>query len=181
MINTLFVTTEVVEPTLLLSFSTHKHMSVASCTSLSNFFEEKCPQSHPQYLSGLLRTLFLTTFLEIAVYNEHISRTCLHSTNPRVLSNLTTSPGLAAYFCQGSHGFLLQISLRWCDNRYAERINHNWRYTTPAQVVKSHSTTILFRLHSPGQSYRYNPLSLKNDQYQKQYPCKNKRKSCKHL
>ena len=42
-------------------------MSVASLTILSNFFEEQCPQSHPQYLSGLSRALFLTTFLEIAV------------------------------------------------------------------------------------------------------------------
>ena len=35
---------------------------------LSNFFKEQCPQSHPQYLSGLSRALFPTTFLEIAVY-----------------------------------------------------------------------------------------------------------------
>ena len=42
-------------------------MSVASRTILSNFFEEQCPQSHPQYLSGLSRALFPTTFLEIAV------------------------------------------------------------------------------------------------------------------
>ena len=68
MINTLFVTTEAVELLLLLSFSTRKHMSVASCTILSNFFEEQCPQSHPQYLSRLSRALFPTTFLEIAVY-----------------------------------------------------------------------------------------------------------------
>ena len=40
-------------------------MSVASRTILSNFFEEQCPQSHPQYLSGLSRALFPTTFLEI--------------------------------------------------------------------------------------------------------------------
>ena len=43
-------------------------MSVASRTILSNFFEEQCPQSHPQYLSGSLRALFPTSFLEIAVY-----------------------------------------------------------------------------------------------------------------
>ena len=47
-------------------------MSVASRTILSNFFEEKCPQSHPQYLSGLSRALFPTTFLEIAVYNNGV-------------------------------------------------------------------------------------------------------------
>ena len=45
-------------------------MSVASRTILLNFFEEQCPQSHPQYLSGLSRALFPTTFLEIAVYRD---------------------------------------------------------------------------------------------------------------
>ena len=30
--------------------------------------EEQWAQNHPQYLSGLLRVLFLTTFLEIAVH-----------------------------------------------------------------------------------------------------------------
>ena len=35
---------------------------------LSNFFEKKETQNHPQCLSGLSRALFPTTFLEIAVY-----------------------------------------------------------------------------------------------------------------
>ena len=35
---------------------------------LSNFFEKQWTQNHPQYLSGLSRALFPTTFLEIAVY-----------------------------------------------------------------------------------------------------------------
>ena len=35
---------------------------------LSNFFEKKRTQNHPQCLSGLSRALFQTTFLEIAVY-----------------------------------------------------------------------------------------------------------------
>ena len=30
--------------------------------------EEQLAQNHPQYVSGLLRVLFLTTFLEIAVH-----------------------------------------------------------------------------------------------------------------
>ena len=51
----------------LLSFNTRKHTSTASCAILSNFFEEQRPQNHPQYLSGLSRALFPTTFLEIAV------------------------------------------------------------------------------------------------------------------
>ena len=38
---------------------------------LSNFSEEQCTQNHPQYLSGLARTLFPTTMLEIAVYDGH--------------------------------------------------------------------------------------------------------------
>ena len=42
-------------------------MSEASRTILSNFLEEQCPQSHPQYLSELSRALFSTTFLKIAV------------------------------------------------------------------------------------------------------------------
>ena len=50
-------------------------LAIANITSqtsraiLSNFFEEQCrAQNHPQYLSGLSRALFPTTFLEIAVY-----------------------------------------------------------------------------------------------------------------
>ena len=43
-------------------------MSVASRTIFSNFFEEQSTQNHPQYLSGLSRALFPTTFLEIALY-----------------------------------------------------------------------------------------------------------------
>ena len=39
---------------------------------LSNFFEKKRTRNHPQCLSGLLRALFPTTFLEIAVYTRPI-------------------------------------------------------------------------------------------------------------
>ena len=43
----------------------------------SNFFEERRTQNHPQYLSGLSRALFSTTFLEIGVYelNVRVERT----------------------------------------------------------------------------------------------------------
>ena len=41
---------------------------MASGAILANFFEEQWSQNHPQYLSGLLRAVFPTTFLEIAVY-----------------------------------------------------------------------------------------------------------------
>ena len=68
MINTLFPTLQLSNLFLLLSFSTRKHKSMASHAILSNFFEEQWNQNCPQYLSGLSRALFLTTFLEIAVY-----------------------------------------------------------------------------------------------------------------
>ena len=43
---------------------------MASRAILSNFFEEQWTQNHPQYLSGLSRALFPTTFLEKAVYKK---------------------------------------------------------------------------------------------------------------
>ena len=43
-------------------------MSVASRAIFSNFFGEQGRQNHPQYLSGLSRAIFPTTFLETAVY-----------------------------------------------------------------------------------------------------------------
>ena len=62
---------------LLLSFNTRKHTSLTSCVFLSNFLEIKT-QNHPQYLSGLSRTLFPTTFLEIAINRlSWNSRPCL--------------------------------------------------------------------------------------------------------
>ena len=51
-------------------------LTIANITSqtsraiLSNFFEEQCTQNHPQYLWGLSRALFPTTFLETAVNNR---------------------------------------------------------------------------------------------------------------
>ena len=47
-------------------------MAMASRAILSNFFEKTVNSNHPQYLSGLSRALFPTTFLEIAVYKNHI-------------------------------------------------------------------------------------------------------------
>ena len=72
MINTLFLTLSLFNLLSLLSFSIRKHTSMASCVILSNFFEEQRTQNHPQYLSGLSRALFPTTFLEIAVYGCYI-------------------------------------------------------------------------------------------------------------
>ena len=68
MFNTLILTLWLSNLLLLLSFSTHRHMSMASPAILSNFFEKQWTQNHPQYLSGLSRALYPTTFLEIAVY-----------------------------------------------------------------------------------------------------------------
>ena len=70
MINTLFLTLLLSNLLLLLFFSTRKRTFMASHAILSNFFEEEWTQHHPQYLSGLSRALFPTTFLEIAVYEE---------------------------------------------------------------------------------------------------------------
>ena len=56
------------EGTFLLSFSTRKHAPMASRVIHSNFFEEQWTQKHPQYLSGLSRSLLPTAFLETAVY-----------------------------------------------------------------------------------------------------------------
>ena len=68
MFNTLFLTLWLSNLLLLLSFSTRRHTSMASPAILSNFFEKQCTQNHPQYLSGLSRALYPTTFLETAVY-----------------------------------------------------------------------------------------------------------------
>ena len=70
MINTLFLALQLSKILLLLSFSTRKHMSMASRAILSNFCEEQRTQNHPQYLSGL--SLFPTTFLEVAVYGHGV-------------------------------------------------------------------------------------------------------------
>ena len=50
---------------------------MASRSILLNFFEEQWTQNHQQYLSGLARALFSTTFLEIAVYSRLIPRVSL--------------------------------------------------------------------------------------------------------
>ena len=69
MINTpVFLTLQLSNLLLLPTFSTRRHMSTASPAILSNFFEKQCPQNNPQYLSGLPRALYPTTFLEVAVY-----------------------------------------------------------------------------------------------------------------
>ena len=48
-------------------------MSMTSPAILSNFFEKQWTQNHPQYLSGLSRALYPTTFPEIVVYVKNYS------------------------------------------------------------------------------------------------------------
>ena len=52
---------------LLLSTSPSKHTSMPSPAILWNLVEKKWTKNHPQYLSGLSRALFPTTFFETAV------------------------------------------------------------------------------------------------------------------
>ena len=78
MFNTLFLTLLLSNLLLLLSFSTGRHMSMTSPAILSNFFEKQWTQNHPQYLSGLSRALYPTTFLEIAVYSFRLYILFLH-------------------------------------------------------------------------------------------------------
>ena len=59
---------------------------MASRVILSNFCEEQRTQTHPQYLSGLSRALFPTTFLEIAVHIASDSVT-YGSSRRRISSN----------------------------------------------------------------------------------------------
>ena len=69
MINTLFLTTVAVEPTFVafLSLALANTFPWPFVPIVSNFFEKKRTQNHPQCLSGLSPALFPTTFLEIAV------------------------------------------------------------------------------------------------------------------
>ena len=59
-------------------------MFMASRVILSNFFEEQWTQNHPQYLSGLSRALFPTTFLEIAVYQQGYDNSKKNNNNKSV-------------------------------------------------------------------------------------------------
>ena len=43
---------------------------MASPAIVSNFFEKQWTPDHPQYISGLSRAFYPTTFLEIAVYSR---------------------------------------------------------------------------------------------------------------
>ena len=68
MVNTLFLTNVAVEPTFV-AFLKHSKTYVRGlpCHSFRFLRRTECTQNHAQYLSGLSRALFPTTFLEIAV------------------------------------------------------------------------------------------------------------------
>ena len=71
MINTRFLTLQLWNLHLLLSFSTRRHTSMAFRAILSNFVEEQWTQNHLQYLSGLSQALFPRAVLEKALYNSN--------------------------------------------------------------------------------------------------------------
>ena len=93
---------------------------------LSNFFEEQWTQNHPQHLSGLSRTLYPTTFLEISVYKRcksvlqlecftsHLSSIFLSCKNSTTLAkkffktySLNIKTFFKAFWCR------LDIILKW--------------------------------------------------------------------
>ena len=89
MINTLFLTLQLSNLLFFAFLSTREQTSMVSRAILSNFFDEQWAQNHPQYLSGLSRVLFPTTFLEIVVYqlNDWLNEiTREKSTTPKRLS-----------------------------------------------------------------------------------------------
>ena len=81
-INSLFLTLQLSNLLLLLSLSTRKHTSMASRAILSNFFEEQRTQNHPEYLSGLWRALFPTTFLKVTLFKNAARDVMMKCTDP---------------------------------------------------------------------------------------------------
>ena len=89
MINIEFLTLQLSNLLFLLSFSTRRHISMAPLAILSNFFEEQWTKNHPQYLSGLSRALFPTTFLEKAVCHQKFSTPAVFTTYFAKVSKVT--------------------------------------------------------------------------------------------
>ena len=93
MINTQFLTLQVSNLLLLLSLSTHRHMSMASPAILSNFLEKQCTQKQPTILSWLSRALYPTTFLKIAVYgwksSGYLILICFSAYGGKIFQKLT--------------------------------------------------------------------------------------------
>ena len=83
---------------------------MASRAILSNFFEEQWTQNHPQYLSGLSRALFPTTFLKTAVNENGIISRLLNSDNLKTAEYLDSS---FSYVTAISEYALLSVRY-WC-------------------------------------------------------------------
>ena len=93
---------------------------MASRAYLSNFFEEQLTQNYPPYLSGLLRALFLTTFLKIPVYARLSRLDWLYNTtgNPRhswILDSTQWIPDSSYWIPVFVSGTLILDSNRWWD------------------------------------------------------------------
>ena len=81
---------------------------------LSNFSEKKRTQNHPQCLSGLLRALFPTTFLKIAVYLPTFALQASESQVFRWKNSVSQWLNLVdQYFsCLGGKGAITEIFLK---------------------------------------------------------------------
>ena len=89
MIITRFLTPQLWNLYLLLSFNTGRRTSMASRAILSNFVEAQWTQNHLQYLSGLSQALFQRSVLEKA----------LCKSNTRLVILLEYPHSLTATFC----------------------------------------------------------------------------------
>ena len=79
MINTLFLTLSLSKLLLLLSFSTCKHMSMASCAILSNFIEKTVSSKSPTIPFGIV----------VCTFSDNLSRNsclCILINHRRLLS-----------------------------------------------------------------------------------------------
>ena len=102
MINTLFLTTVSVEPTLICCFPLALANIRPRLPVPFNFFEEQCIQNHPQYLSALSRALLSTTFLEIAVYG-YIYGLARMLMSKNVNNDVTMNPPIECFHSRGQH------------------------------------------------------------------------------
>ena len=107
---------------------------MASRSILSNFFEEQWTQNHQQYLSGLARALFSTTFLEIAVYSRLIPRVSLTGH----LGKMETWSWFLLFFIPFIRNSLYQTDIIFTRTSSAgprENWLYNERYSSPQYLL----------------------------------------------
>ena len=114
MINTLFLTTYLLNLLFLLPFSTHKHISMASRAILSIFFEEQWTQNHPKPFG-----IVVYTFLEIAIiiystyFLTYIVQFCIlggiNSTKYFIQLYLFQEYYYQYYFCKSDYIIMLPL------------------------------------------------------------------------